>query len=200
MQVVKTAKIPVHYSTTRRKLSILDKLTARLTYGVALWSGLVEEYGVEGRSRLRSRALEARVKERTGLSAGFVQCCGDTALWMWRSYRELHRTWAKTVKMADSRKEQEWLKKLKRREPTKPISSGVRHKIPIWFDYRVGKLKKAKRIKIVSHEKEGYVRNVVFPCGTVVSGNTVYLYHGAADSYVCVATAPLKEILSILLT
>ncbi|WXG44250.1 MAG: hypothetical protein WED04_09485 [Promethearchaeati archaeon SRVP18_Atabeyarchaeia-1] len=58
---------------------------------------------------------------------------------------------------------------------------------------------------VASYEKEGYVRNVVFPCGAVVSGNTisgntVYLYYGAADSYVCVATAPLKEILSILLS
>lgn len=52
---------------------------------------------------------------------------------------------------------------------------------------------------VASFEKEGYVRNVVFPCGAVVRGNIVYLYYGAADSYVCVATAPLKEILSILL-
>jgi predicted GH43/DUF377 family glycosyl hydrolase len=56
---------------------------------------------------------------------------------------------------------------------------------------------------VASFEKEGYVRNVVFPCGTVVRGDamrgsTVYLYYGAADTYVCVATAPLKEILSIL--
>ncbi|WXG46379.1 MAG: transposase [Candidatus Atabeyarchaeum deiterrae] len=151
MQVVKTVKIPLHYSTTKRKLSILDKLTARLTYGVTLWSRLIEEHGVEDRSRLRSRALEARVKERTGLSAGFVQCCGDTALWMWRSYGELHRTWAKTVKMAESNKEQEWLKKLQRREPKKPLSNGLRHKIPIWFDYRVGKLEKARRIKMATH-------------------------------------------------
>jgi putative transposase len=151
MQVVKTVKIPLHYSTTKRKLRILNKLTARLTYGVARWSRLIEECDVQDRNRLRSHALEAQVKERTGLSAGFVQCCGDAALWMWRSYRELHRTWAKTVKMAESRKEQEWLKKLKRREPTKPLSSGVKRKIPIWFDYRVGKLEKAKRIKMASH-------------------------------------------------
>jgi predicted GH43/DUF377 family glycosyl hydrolase len=52
---------------------------------------------------------------------------------------------------------------------------------------------------VASFEKEGYVRNVVFPCGAIVRDNIVYLYYGAADSYVCVATAPLKEILSILL-
>jgi predicted GH43/DUF377 family glycosyl hydrolase len=56
---------------------------------------------------------------------------------------------------------------------------------------------------VTSFEKEGYVRNVVFPCGAIVrgdaaKGNTVFLYYGAADSYICVATASLKEILSIL--
>lgn len=50
-----------------------------------------------------------------------------------------------------------------------------------------------------SYEKEGYVRNVVFPCGSVVRNSTIYLYYGAADSYVCVATASLKDLLSILL-
>ncbi|MBO3769452.1 MAG: hypothetical protein QXS51_02685 [Thermoproteota archaeon] len=48
------------------------------------------------------------------------------------------------------------------------------------------------------YEKEGYTRNVVFPCGAVVRGDTVYLYYGAADYSVCVATASLKRILSIL--
>lgn len=49
---------------------------------------------------------------------------------------------------------------------------------------------------IEDYEKEGYVRNVVFPCGAVVRNDFVYLYYGGADSYVCVARAPLKEILS----
>jgi predicted GH43/DUF377 family glycosyl hydrolase len=58
---------------------------------------------------------------------------------------------------------------------------------------------------VASFEKEGYVRNVVFPCGAVVRGEAirgsiVYLYYGAADSVVCVATAPLKEVLSMLST
>ncbi len=151
MQVVKTVKIPVRYATTRRKQSILDKLTARITYGVTLWSRLIEDYGIETRSKLRSRALESQIKERTELSAGFVQCCADTALWIWRSYKELHRTWEKELKIAESRKEQEWLKKLLKREPKKPLSNGVRRKIPIWFDYRVGKLEKARKIKLASH-------------------------------------------------
>lgn len=45
------------------------------------------------------------------------------------------------------------------------------------------------------YEKEGYVKNVVFPCGAVVRNGMVYLYYGGADTYVCVARAPLREIL-----
>ena len=37
MQVVKTVRIPVHYGITKRKLSILNSLTARTTYGVWLY-------------------------------------------------------------------------------------------------------------------------------------------------------------------
>jgi len=46
------------------------------------------------------------------------------------------------------------------------------------------------------YEREGYVRNVVFPCGAIVRDETLYLYYGGADTYVCVATAPIDEILA----
>lgn len=46
------------------------------------------------------------------------------------------------------------------------------------------------------YEREGYVKNVVFPCGAVVRNGLVYLYYGGADTYVCVARASLKEIIS----
>ncbi|MEN2974972.1 MAG: hypothetical protein ABDH32_05265 [Candidatus Caldarchaeales archaeon] len=46
------------------------------------------------------------------------------------------------------------------------------------------------------YEIEGYVRNVVFPCGAVVRNGMVYLYYGGADMHVCVARAPLEEIIS----
>ncbi|MCS7142434.1 MAG: hypothetical protein NZ920_01380 [Aigarchaeota archaeon] len=48
------------------------------------------------------------------------------------------------------------------------------------------------------YEREGYVNNVVFPCGAVLRDNTVFLYYGGADRYVCVATAQLDEIMSLL--
>lgn len=48
------------------------------------------------------------------------------------------------------------------------------------------------------YEKEGEVRNVVFSCGTVVRGDTVFLYYGGADKVIGVATASLSHMLSAL--
>lgn len=50
-----------------------------------------------------------------------------------------------------------------------------------------------------SYEREGYVRNVVFPCGAILRGRKIFLYYGAADTYVCVATANLEDVLDHLL-
>jgi hypothetical protein len=48
MLVVKTVRVPVHCGITTRKLSILDSLTARTTYGVWLWSKLFKEHKLKG--------------------------------------------------------------------------------------------------------------------------------------------------------
>jgi len=140
MQVVKTVKIPVHYATTKRKLDILNRLTARLTYGAWLWSRIIETNDIRTRSGLRGREFEQEVRERTGLSAGFVQCCADTALWMRKSYWKLHREWRQKVARAQRVGDERWLRKLMKREPQQPFSNGLQHKIPIWFDYRIGSL------------------------------------------------------------
>jgi len=160
MQVVKTVKIPVHYATTRRKLDILNRLTARLTYGVHLWSQIVDANDIRTRSGLRRSKFERQVQERTGLSAGFVQCCADTALWMWRSYRKLHREWRWRVRRAQRKGDERWLRRLVKREPQPPFSNGLRRKIPIWFDYRIGslevsELKLSPRVVRISTLKRG---------------------------------------------
>ncbi len=49
------------------------------------------------------------------------------------------------------------------------------------------------------YEKEGEVPNVVFSCGQVVRGDTLFLYYGAADKVLGVATASLSRILKALL-
>lgn len=49
------------------------------------------------------------------------------------------------------------------------------------------------------YEKEGEIPNVVFSCGAVVRGDTLFLYYGAADRVVGVATASLAQMLEPLL-
>lgn len=44
-------------------------------------------------------------------------------------------------------------------------------------------------------EKVGFVPNVVFPCGNVVIGDTLFVYYGGADMVCCVATIELREII-----
>jgi predicted GH43/DUF377 family glycosyl hydrolase len=51
-----------------------------------------------------------------------------------------------------------------------------------------------------SYEIEGQVGYVVFPCGAVVRGDTIYMYYGGADSVVDVAELSLKKLLDILTT
>ncbi len=46
-----------------------------------------------------------------------------------------------------------------------------------------------------SYENDGFKAGVIYPCGAVIIDKTLYVYYGAADSYVCVATANLEEFL-----
>lgn len=48
-------------------------------------------------------------------------------------------------------------------------------------------------------ERVGDVGNVVFPCGAVVRDRILDLYYGAADSVVCLASAPVDELVDMLL-
>jgi len=50
------------------------------------------------------------------------------------------------------------------------------------------------------YEIEGYYKGVVFPCGNVIIGDTLYVYYGGADKYCCVATCPLQQLTSYLLS
>jgi len=52
--------------------------------------------------------------------------------------------------------------------------------------------------RLEKYEKEGDISNVVFSCGAVVRGDTVFLYYGAADKVIGVATASLAHILDAL--
>ncbi len=45
------------------------------------------------------------------------------------------------------------------------------------------------------YENEGFKAGVIYPCGAVIVNETLFVYYGGADSYVCVATANLEEFL-----
>jgi predicted GH43/DUF377 family glycosyl hydrolase len=50
-----------------------------------------------------------------------------------------------------------------------------------------------------SYELWGSVNNVVFPCGSVLLGDELFIYYGGADTVCCVATAKLDELLDYVL-
>jgi len=46
------------------------------------------------------------------------------------------------------------------------------------------------------YEREGQIGNVVFSCGAIVRGDTLYLYYGGADSVVGVATGSISKLVA----
>jgi beta-1,2-mannobiose phosphorylase / 1,2-beta-oligomannan phosphorylase len=51
---------------------------------------------------------------------------------------------------------------------------------------------------LMRYEKEGIVSNVVFPCGAAVLKGTLFVYYGAADKVIGVASIKMKKLLDIL--
>ncbi len=49
---------------------------------------------------------------------------------------------------------------------------------------------------VEEYENFGFKAGVVYPCGAVIKDDTLFVYYGGADSFVCVATAPLEEFLN----
>ena len=50
-----------------------------------------------------------------------------------------------------------------------------------------------------SWEMEGYVNNVCFPTGTITRDDTLYIYYGAADERIAVASLVLSDLITELL-
>jgi len=48
------------------------------------------------------------------------------------------------------------------------------------------------------YEKEGEISNIVFSCGAIVRGDTLFIYYGAADKVIGVATASLAHMIEAL--
>jgi len=49
-------------------------------------------------------------------------------------------------------------------------------------------------------ERKGEVNNVVFPTGTALFGDILYIYYGAADTHIACASVNLSELLAELMT
>ena len=73
--------------------------------------------------------------------------------------------------------------------PATIIARQVRHRTPGWIMQSEAE-----------YEVDGYYRGCVFPCGKVVIGEMLFVYYGAADKYVCLATCKLRELLDHLLS
>ena len=51
---------------------------------------------------------------------------------------------------------------------------------------------------VALYEQAGLVANVVFPTGLLLRGDDLWMYYGAADTCVCLATAKLQDVLDTL--
>lgn len=145
MEIARTVQVPVHYAVTKRKLSILGRLTARHTYCTWLFSKLIEGRSVDlrGYGDFTKQDM-AEIKEKTKLNSAYVQQCRDQALWMWRSYRSQHRDWECQLKHAKGK----WRGKLLKREPRQPFHDGLTGKVPVRIDVRTGIVVSSNRMKL----------------------------------------------------
>lgn len=63
----------------------------------------------------------------------------------------------------------------------------------------IGRLKEPLFSPTEDYEKYGDVNNVIFPSGTAIFGNRLYIYYGAADKRIAVASVNLRKLLHELL-
>lgn len=145
MEVIRTVRVPVHYALTKRKLSVLDRLTARHSYCIWLFSKLIDErkMNVERYGEFTKDDM-TRIAMLTRLQSTYLQQCRDQALWMWRTYFAQYQEWDRELK----RSRGNWREKLLKREPRRPLRSGLVRKIPVRIDARTGHVEASKRIKL----------------------------------------------------
>lgn len=165
IEIRKTIRIPVHYDVTKNKMDILNRLTARITYGIRLISEVVYDLvkDVEGTDEelqfLKLNVIEeivynTDIVEKTGLNSNFIQQCINKVIFSYKSYRDLHNKWEGKIERAEERlysarddkeleKAGKWLEKLRKREPSKSFGkSDCDHKIPCRLDWRTGNVVK----------------------------------------------------------
>ncbi len=62
----------------------------------------------------------------------------------------------------------------------------------------VGRMTDALLSPETKYEIDGQIGNVVFPCGIVIRGDTLFMYYGGADSVTAIATVKLSKLLNVL--
>ena len=131
MKLQKTIRIPVSDRITKEKLEKLDRLTARLTYGVQLFKNKIIENDI---TTVRdAEKFRKEIQQLTGLQSAFAQACRDKALWMYKSYKKLYKDWEKEIKKLEKaiencknknkhkrKKLERKLYRLRKREPSLP--------------------------------------------------------------------------------
>jgi len=60
----------------------------------------------------------------------------------------------------------------------------------------IGRLEKPLISPTKKWEKEGVVKNIIFPTGATVFEDTLYIYYGAADTVIATASVNIKELLN----
>jgi len=131
---------------------------------------------------------------------------------IWLAYSDDLRTWTEPQLVATVEQEWEGVKVGAGATPLRTETGWllIYHGVDNMANYRTGLLlldldNPAKIIARLPHpifapetyyEKVGLIiPNVVFPSANVVHNGTVYVYYGACDSCICVATCPLDEML-----
>lgn len=143
MRFHKTVKVPVHYEMTRLKFNKLDRLSAKITRCIWMYSDLIGVFdsldiGFFGWSK--SGMVEMLERYRydvtgvTGLGSAYVQQCRDKALECWLSYNRLHDAWKERVEYYSGN--EDYVRRLLKREPGMPFSKKSNHKVSCRFDLR----------------------------------------------------------------
>jgi len=68
--------------------------------------------------------------------------------------------------------------------------------ISVWSKSSAIWSREGQRVLVRNWELKGDVRTVVFSAANPVVGNTVYVYYGAADRFIGLATCALDELLA----
>ncbi|MEA1997706.1 MAG: transposase [Euryarchaeota archaeon] len=164
MRYQKTVIVPIHYSTTESKMDKLNRLTARITYGIQLISVLINDDTKLDRKTVRALVADSDIVEKTGLSAGFIQQCIDKVIWSWTSYKKLHKKWQKQVARATDQGNDKWLVKLMKREPSHPTFNN--NKVSCRIDIRTGHVEGNEISKLTS---------LWLRLSTLVKGKRIYI-------------------------